>query len=424
MMNNRIGFHATASQQEIILIPLKSSRAGSSMFGHANFAAICVSVGIALAGCTNAPQLMTSGAPAAVAPSPWAAPTATMRWNEYACDLIARNRVGQLHSARVLAYVNLAINNAVTLAVQGGRKPDGAASAAAAAVLAYAFPNDAQAIGTRLSGEVAALAPGGPREEFEAGAAIGRAAGDAVVAAAKTDRVDLAWTGSVPAGAGKWVSSPQPPLFPRLGEMRPFYLKSGDEFRPAPPPAVGSPEFAAALAEVRTISDHRTTEQLRIAQYWENLSGAFGAGAWNDVARSAISEHALTDAQAARVLALAHMAVVDAFIACHDAKYTYWLARPPHVDPQIRLAIGLPNHPSYPANHGCVSTAFAVVLDAQFPDQKGRYVAMARQAAESRIYGGIHYRFDADVGMDIGRKVAAKTLAVGLPADKAYLPAR
>jgi hypothetical protein len=64
------------------------------------------------------------------------------------------------------------------------------------------------------------------------------------------------------------------------------------------------------------------------------------------------------------------------------------------------------------------------VLDAQFPDQKGRYVAMARQAAESRIYAGIHYRFDLDAGMDIGRKVAAKTLAVGLPADKAYLPAR
>jgi len=70
-----------------------------------------------------------------------------------------------------------------------------------------------------------------------------------------------------------------------------------------------------------------------------------------------------------------------------------------------------------------VSTAFGTVLDAAFPDENGRYAAMARQAAESRIYAGIHYRFDNDAGMDIGRKVAARAVAM-LPANKAYLPAQ
>lgn len=348
-------------------------------------------------------------------------PTATMRWNETACDLIARNQIGQQRSARVLAYLNLAINNAILTAAQRGRTADGAAAGAAATVLAYAFPNNAPAIEARLAGETAALGSGATHDEFASSVQLGQAAGADVVAMAKSDRFDLAWTGTVP--AGKWVSSSQPPIFPRLGEMRPFFLTSGAELRPPPPPAVDSPEFKAALAELRTISDHRTTEQLRIAQFWEQTSGAYSAGVWNDVARKAIAAHGLRDADAARVLAQAHMAVVDAFIACHDAKYTYWFPRPSQVDPAIRLAIGLPNHPSYPGNHGCVSTAFGTVLDAAFPDENGRYAAMARQAAESRIYAGIHYRFDNDAGMDIGRKVAARAVAM-LPANKAYLPAQ
>ena len=350
-------------------------------------------------------------------------PTATMRWNEYACELIARNQVGQQRSARVLAYLNLAINNAIRAAAQQGHKPDGAAAGAAATVLAYAFPNNASATEARLAGESAAVGSGATRDDFSSGVQVGQAAGADVVALAKTDRFDLAWTGTVPTGRDKWVSSSQPPIFPRLGEMRPFFLNSSAEFRPPPPPSLDSPEFKAALAEVRSTSDHRTTEQLRIAQFWEQTSGSYSAGVWNDVARKAIAAHRLGDPEAARVLAQAHMAVIDAFIACHDGKYTYWLPRPTQVDPDIRLAIGLPNHPSYPGNHGCVSTAFGTVLDAAFPDEKGRYAAMARQAAESRIYAGIHYRFDNDAGMEIGRKVAARALAV-LPPDKPYLPAQ
>src|SRR6266511_4166114 len=69
----------------------------------------------------------------------------------------------------------------------------------------------------------------------------------------------------------------------------------------------GSVKFRAEVAEVRTIADSRTDEQLRIAQYWENLTGSFAAGHWNEVARGAISAHALDEAQSARVLMLVHM---------------------------------------------------------------------------------------------------------------------
>ena len=376
----------------------------------------------ACAGSSAKPPTTEAGA-ASSSSAPWAMPTATMRWNEAASELIARNQVGQQRSARVLAYLNLAINNAIHTAAQQGRTPDGAAAGAAATVLAYAFPNNASAIEARLAGETAAVGGGATRDDFASSVKLGQAAGADVVTAAKNDRFDLAWTGTIPTGGDKWVSSSQPPIFPRLGEMRPFFLTSGAELRAPPPPAMDSPEFKAALAELRTISDHRTTEQLRIAQFWEQTTGVYSAGVWNDVARKAIAAHRLRDADAARILAQAHMAAIDAFIACHDGKYTYWFPRPSQVDPAIRLAIGLPNHPSYPGNHACVSTAFGTVLDAAFPDENGRYAAMAREAAESRIYAGIHYRFDNEAGMDIGRKVAARAVAM-LPADKPYLPAQ
>jgi hypothetical protein len=176
------------------------------------------------------------------------------------------------------------------------------------------------------------------------------------------------------------------------------------------------------LAEVRTISDGRTYEQLRIAQYWENLSGAFAAGQWNDTVRRAISARGLSEAESARVLAMAHMAGWDAQAVCHDSKYVYWVPRPTQLDPDIKLAIGIPNHPSYPSNHACISGAFGLVLDSQFPDAKGRYFEMAKQAGESRIYGGIHYRIDVDEGYVIARKVAARAVEVGVPTDRPFTP--
>jgi membrane-associated phospholipid phosphatase len=91
-------------------------------------------------------------------------------------------------------------------------------------------------------------------------------------------------------------------------------------------------------------------------------------------------------------------------------------AAPSQLDPEIRLAIGLPNHPSYPSNHSCTASASGGVLDGLFPDERGRYSALAREIAISRLYAGIHYRIDLDAGREIGRNVAAKVLAQTLAA--------
>ena len=375
-------------------------------------------------GCAQSRERVVAPSSAQPDASPWALPTSTMRWNEHASDLIARNGIGQFPSARTLAYTNLAINNAIVVARQQGRKPDGAAAGAAATVLAFVFPKDEPGIGARLSGEIAALGAES-RADFAAGVEIGRAAAADVVADAKSDRADAAWTGVVPSGTDKWSSRmqpPRPPLGPQLGGIRPFFMRTGSEFRPSAPPAYDSQTFKAAVAEVRSVADRRTNEQLRIAQYWENLTGAFAAGLWNETARAAISSRGIGEPESARILAMMHMVGVDAFIACHDAKYTYWVPRPTQADPDIRLAIGVPNHPSYPSNHACVSGAMGLALDAHFPEQGGRFFAMGRQAGESRIYAGIHYRFDLDDGYAIARKIVARAVEVGIPAERPFKP--
>ena len=377
-----------------------------------------------LAACTETPIRTDASRPVAVQSS-WAAPTSTVRWNEYVCELIARNQVGQFPALRTLAYLNLAINNAIVAAQAKGIAPEGAAAGAAASILAFLFPKDETAINMRLATETNALGATRYRPSFTAGVEIGRAAAADVVAMAKMDRSAAAWSGTVPTGDDKWTSRsqpPAPPLGPHFGSMRTFFMINGSDFRAPPPPAVGSPAFKATLSEVRTISDGRTYEQLRIAQYWENLSGSFSAGLWNDVARHAISERGLSEAESARVLALVHLAAFDAQVACHDSKYVYWVPRPTQVDPAIRLAIGVPNHPSYPSNHACISGAVGLVLDSQFPEAQGRYYKMGQQAGESRIYAGIHYRIDLDEGYVIARKVSARAIEVGIPTDRPFTP--
>src|SRR5262245_16595527 len=376
------------------------------------------------AGCT---QHGASGAVSASPPataSPWALPTSTMRWNDQAWELVARNQVGQFPAIRTFAYTNLAINNAIILARQQGRGPAGAAAGAAATVLVFLYPKDEQALTARLARETAAIGAE-DRADCAAGVEIGRAAAADVITAARNDRVATPWTGSLPTGSDTWVSQNQPatpPLGPGLGSARTFFLTTGADVRPPTPMAVDSPAFKAQVAEVRLVSDHRTPEQLRIAQYWEQLTGAFSAGVWNELVRNAISGRGLSEAESARILALMHMASADANIACHDAKYTYWVPRPTQMDPGIRLAIGIPNHPSYPSNHAIISGTIGLVLDAQFPELGGRFYAMGRQAGESRIYAGIHYPFDVEDGFVMARKIAAKVLEVGVPTDRPFMP--
>ena len=390
--------------------------------GMATLAAI---VGADLTGCAaNPPTAEPRAAAAGVGATPWAAATSTYQWNDYAADLISRNAVGQFPAFRTFAYMNVAINNAIVQVGAQGVEPDGAAAGAAAGVLAHLFPKEEQATTGRLQREIRALGQQ-VRERFQSGVEVGRKTAADVVALAQADRASATWSGTMPTGDDKWSSRAQPPAPPggaHFGNIRTFFLTTGGDFRAPPPPAYASEAFREQLRKVREVSDKRTNQQLRVAQYWENLTGSFAAGAWNSVARAAMAARGFDEAKTARTLATMHMVAFDAVIACHDSKYAYWVPRPTQADPQITLPIGVPNFPSYPSNHACISGAVGMVLDALLPNTQGMYEAMGREAGDSRIYAGIHYPMDLDAGYEIARKVAARALEVGVPKDKPYIP--
>lgn len=161
---------------------------------------------------------------------------------------------------------------------------------------------------------------------------------------------------------------------------------------------------------MRRISDTRTARQDSIARFWAMASGTLIAGFWNTTASEIIHRKRLGERDGAHTLALMNTAAMDALIACADGKFTYWLLRPSQADPAITMPIGLPNFPAYPSNHACFSGAAAYTLGALFPHERQRLRGMAYHAGISRVFGGIHYRFDSDVGLEIARKVTRLAL--------------
>lgn len=341
----------------------------------------------------------------------------TLDWNAHTRALVRKYSTGAGPAIRVYALVSLAQAEASTAAharhTRGTHASTPAAVAAASAtVLAYLYPSETVALEERVDSLESVIAGSRhPRGSFAAGEEIGRAIGAGVVEAAKVDGFFKPFTGTVPVCDGCWRADPTPPALATLGQARTFFLTSGSQFRPAPPPAFGSPAFLEDLAEVRTISDTRTAEQDSIAKFWSLQGGTVTPlGYWNEVAAALIAKRGMDDRRAAHLLAVMNLAGYDALVASHEAKYTYWLLRPTQADPAITLPIALPSFPSYPSNHAALSAAAATVLGATFPGERRTLARDAEEAAISRIYGGIHYRFDAEAGLELGRKIGRLAL--------------
>lgn len=340
---------------------------------------------------------------------------ATANWTDLATSLTARRRVDVI---RMYAYLSLAqLRAAEDAEAIGPSSPTSSAiGAASASVLSAFFPADVAEIEAALAAQLAAEPwPGAKHEDAAVGTPLGRAAAARVLAFSTSDLVGLTDPGTPPTTPGHWLWNGGPIARGMLG-ARPFFLASRDEFRPGPPPTFGSPEYLAALAEVRQISDTRTPEQLAIAQAWNAGQGPNSNALVQNIAVELIRTHRRSDVESARILFRMDAAVFDALIGCFDAKYTYWFIRPPQADPLITLPIGLPPHPSYPSAHSCVSGAASGVLMAAFPEERDRLEAVALEASLSRLYAGIHYRFDMVAGLALGRNVADKAMSADLDA--------
>jgi hypothetical protein len=200
-------------------------------------------------------------------------------------------------------------------------------------------------------------------------------------------------------------------LVPLFGKVRMWNVPNVEDIRPGPPPAIGSPEFNIAVQELKDIAKNLTNEQRRIANWWEDGLGSYTPpGHWNKLAKNFSIKYKLNPLRTARVFAYMNMAIMDAGIGCWDAKYYYHYPRPIETIPGFKTILGTPNFPAYTSGHSTFSGAAAEVLAHIFPAEATFCRNWAIEASESRIYGGIHYRFDSEVGVDQGKHAASYTI--------------
>jgi hypothetical protein len=239
--------------------------------------------------------------------------------------------------------------------------------------------------------------------------------------------------------------------------VKPFALSSPDQFRVGPPPAIDSREYTAAFAEVRDVggfeSRTRTADQTHLAMWWKE----FAEASHNRLARDLVVRDRLEPQRAARMFALLNMSIFDGYVSSFDSKFFYNHWRPYTAihwadkdgNPATELDAQWDNlhkhtyaFPSYPSAHGTVCGAAMTVLANTFGEKRKFWmvtrevdkagpmsgkIAMkppqrnfdsfqdaAMECAMSRVYLGIHFRYDSvagnELGNDVGRNVVEKYL--------------
>ena len=368
-----------------------------------------------------------------------AAPNPEADWNALFTKCIAAESQTPALASRNLATYHLAIASAIE-ATQDRSEADQLIAGASAA----------RATGQMLfSGEAAkfdSLLPEGSTEEHRGLIEVGRSAADTAIALRRGDSSTTTQNYSTSFQPGQWERTcSRPPELPHWQNVRPFFLKDAKSLLPPAPPALDSPEYAKALREVQTYgarnSIERTPEQTMLAKFWSDFSyTSTPPGHWNEVARFLSAEQNLDPLKSARLFAALNLAMADVSIVCWNAKYGYNFWRPvtaihradqdgnpaTHANPEWRPLLKTPPHPEYVSGHAAFSGAAATVLNAFFPKETrfsvtsetvrdvvrtyDSFDACAREIAESRVYGGIHYRFSGENGLALGQTTAELAL--------------
>ncbi len=305
---------------------------------------------------------------------------------------------------------------------------DAVVSAVTAELLKLLFPAYVEQI-TLKAGEhrQAALQAGrAAASDIAAGVALGQAVAAVLTARAGADGMRTAggspaiWQSLADAASARgeipWKSMDipaRPPMLPLFGSVRAWMMTPADiaRERPAAPPSTASGLMARELDEVKRATNNLSREELAIVYKWaDGVSTPTPPGHWNFIAAPHIRAAQWSEVRVARAFALLNMAMHDAAVGAWDTKFAYFNPRPSQLDPEIRTVIGLPNFPSYTSGHSTFSSAAAEVLSYLFPGSAASFTAQRDEASISRLYGGIHYRSDIEVGKDHGARIGGYTV--------------
>lgn len=247
---------------------------------------------------------------------------------------------------------------------------------------------------------------------------------------------------------GNWRRTPpyfRPPEQPHWSSVKLFSIPNIREFIPPPPPQPSEKSYFEAVKEVKLLgslnSPLRTPEQTASAKFWKDFSySSTPPGHWNEIASTLAREKKLIPLAESRLFALLNLAMADAGIIAWEAKFHYHLWRPIHAirhadefrstrslsNPNWQSLLESPPHPEYISGHACYSGAASEILRNFFGTDemlffvKGDYQntefkkynsfsSCAQEIANSRLWGGIHYRFSNTKGLQTGKRIALYT---------------
>ena len=373
---------------------------------------------------------------------------AIVAWDSIALRAIQNQNLSSPEAARDLAILHSAQYDAVAavdfpksayrvhVTAPKGASAEAAADSAASTVLTALFPSQAQSFTLAYNAAVAGL-PKTP--SITSGLALGREVANQTLAGRANDGSSAA-VGLAPSLVpGLW--RPTPPTFSaaqdaQFGQVTPFEIASGSSFRPAAPPKVGTPTYDQALAQVASLGrldgGTRTADQTAAAFFWADGAGSFtNPGHWNQIAEQISVSRKDSLAKDARLFARLDFALADAAIASSDAQYTYDEWRPvtavQQTDPSFSPLLVTPASPSYVSESAAYGSAAAEVLNAGFGSKVkftdrldvglgmtrtfSSFNAAATENANSRVWGGVNFSYDAQAGINLGSQVGSFVLA-------------
>jgi hypothetical protein len=371
-------------------------------------------------------------------------------WDEKAVATV-QTRMAPPAAYRIMAILHLAMFDAVNaiephykpyktgISAPAGASKEAAAAAAAGGVLMKLVPDAAADTKTALETYLAGLPDG---EAKANGVKIGEEVAARIVEARANDGAAARESYRPRTQPGVYV----PTAFvvgAQFVKVAPFTMTSPSQFRPKPPIALKSQQWAKDYNEIKELgeknSSKRTGRQTEDARFWL-LTGPL---ATHPLERQIAISKGMSVVDTARFLALISAAEEDAMIAVFDAKYTYEFWRPftairngdidgnPATERQADwLPIdNTPLHPEYPCAHCIVSSAVAATIKAVLgsdeipevsltspfaPGVTHRFTnltAYTDEVATARILAGFHYRFSTIVGQEMGRKIGAQAAA-------------
>jgi hypothetical protein len=354
----------------------------------------------------------------------------------------AQARFGAITQLAVFEAVNACTHDYEpylgTVTAPAGASPEAAAIAAAHAVLKHYFPGSAPALDAARAASLGAIPDGQAKTD---GINVGEAAAAAMIARRANDGSAPPQT-FLPSSTDPGVWQPTPPAFgPGIllhwRNVTPFGIRSSDQFRLRPPPALTSQKYRKAYDEVKTVGEMNSTarpkDRADVAQYYALAAPTqvFDLAA----EQVSVAQHRSLS-ENARAFALINMAISDALVAVFDTKYFYVFWRPvtairagdadgnPHTEGDVNWTpfITTPSFPGYASAHASGCGAARKIAELLY-GAGGHTITLSNPALigvvlhyttfhditedvdDARVYGGIHFRFDQREGGRLGRQV-------------------